>query len=348
MHESLSSENLQRVGFLAFLPAILRKFGVDATEVLTESALSPEALNDPNGAIPFAAMGRLAQIAAAKARCPHLGLEIGAQVKTTSLGLVGELMRNAPTLGAALLDFAAHQHRNAHGGVVYLLTDADNASFGYALYESSVPGYHLICDGAANGVFTLVRELVADMPVTEVLLSRSEPADLAPYHSALGVKLRFNAAQTAVVFPRKLLDQPVGGADRALYKVLEERVRDVWHAGDLDPVTHLRRVLRIALLRGPISADGIAAQMGLSRRTLHRRLEKHGLQFQDVLDETRHEFARQLLANTRLGIGEIGAIVGFEDRSVFSRGFSRWAGVTPGKWRLNLHAAVPNAKLQST
>lgn len=162
---------------------------------------------------------------------------------------------------------------------------------------------------------------------------------MAPYYRAMGVKLRFNAAQTAVVFPRKLLEQPVVGADVERRKVVEERVRDVWHAGDLDPVTHLRRVLRIALLRGPVCADDIAAQMGLSRRTLHRRLEEQGVRFSEVLDETRHEFARRLLANTRLSISRIGSIVGFEDRSVFTRGFSRWAGVNPSKWRSGLGLA---------
>jgi AraC-like DNA-binding protein len=55
----------------------------------------------------------------------------------------------------------------------------------------------------------------------------------------------------------------------------------------LQLLTQLRRILRVALLGGRVSVDEIAAQMDMSRRTLHRRLAVYGLRFQEVLDETR-------------------------------------------------------------
>src|SRR5579863_5560534 len=125
--EVVRSENVQRVGVLAFVPGVLRRFGVDPAEVLAAAGLSPKALDDPESTIPYAAMGVLARIAADKTQCPHFGLEIGNLIVTRSLGIVGEMMRNAPTLGVGLLDFATHQHRNSHGGVVYLLRDQHRA-----------------------------------------------------------------------------------------------------------------------------------------------------------------------------------------------------------------------------
>ena len=331
-------ENLQRVGFLAFLPGVLRRLETDPAEVLAAAGLSAQALDDPEATIPYAAMGRLAEIAAQKTRCPHFGLEIGKQIRTSSLGLLGELMRNAPTLKAALLDFATNQHRNAHGGVAYLLTDKHHAIFGYAVYQPHVSGSHVICDGAAMGCLNLVCELAGTghVPVTELLFTRPEPSDLTPYHRALSVKLRFSAEQTAILLPRSLLDRPVAGADAEYRKIIEKRVSSLWHAGELDTVTRLRRALRVALISGRISADEISAQLGMSRRTLHRRLNTWGLRFQEVLNETRCEFAQQLLANTRLDIAEIGTIVGYSDPSVLTRGFTRWAGMPPSEWRSNI------------
>jgi AraC-like DNA-binding protein len=333
---SSSPENLQRVGFLTLIPEILRRLGADPVEVLAAAGLSAQALDNPEGTIPYVAMGRILMVAADKTRCPHFALEIGKQIRTASLGLVGELMRSAPTLGVALVDFATHQHRNAHGSVVYLLTDKNQAFFGYAVYQPGVPGNHLICDGAAMAAFNIVCELAdpGPVPVSEVLFSRSEPLDLTPWHRSFGVKLRFNADQTAVLMPRSSLDRPLAGADAGLRKTLDKRVRALWHAGEFDTVTQLRRALRIALLSHHISGNEISAQLGMSRRTLHRRLDAQGLRFQEVLDETRYEFAQQLLANTRLGIAEIGSIVGYNDPSVFTRGFIRWAGVPPSKWRI--------------
>jgi AraC-like DNA-binding protein len=338
MREALLPENLQRVGFLSYVPELLRRFGVDPQEVLAAAGLDANALNDPDGTIPYRSMGLLAQVACEKTHCPHFGLEIGRQIRIETLGLIGKLMQNSPTLRVALQDFALHQHRNAHGGVAYLMEDEPQAFFGYAVYQPDVPGKSLICDGAAMGLFTVFCELVGknNAWALEVLLSRSEPQNVAHYRHSFGVKLSFNADQTAVVFPRKMLDKPIAGADARQRIVLEKQVRELWYSGDMDLTTHLRRELRVALMRGHVSAVAIAAHLGMSRRTLHRRLEASGLQFQEALDETRCEYAQQLLAYTRLEIAHITTIVGYTDPSVFTRGFVRWTGMTPSQWRANL------------
>ncbi len=338
MHQEHLPENLQRVGFLTCLPELLRRFGVDPLEVLAAAGLGASALDNPDGTIPYRAMGLLSQLSCEKTLCPHFGLEIGRYIRTETLGLLGDLMRNSPTLRVALQDFAINQHRNAHGGVIYLLEDKMQAFFGYAVYQPNVPGQYLICDGAAMGAFNIFCELAGTghASALEVLLARSEPREVSHYRQAFGVKLAFNADQTAVVFPRRMLDQPIAGADVRRRIVLEKRVQALWHAGDIDIVTQLRRELRVALIRGRFSATTIAQQLGMSRRTLDRRLAASGVNFQDALDETRCEYAKQLLDCTRLQIANIATIVGYADPSILTRGFVRWAGVTPSQWRAKL------------
>ena len=155
----LLTENLQRVGFLSHLPELLRRFGVDPLKVLAAAGLSPHALDKPEGTIPYRAMGLLAEASCERTGCPHFGLDIGREIRTSTLGILGELMRNSPTLRVALQDFALHQHRHAHGGVVYLMEDQLQAFFGYAVYQPNVPGNSMICDGAAMGAFTVFCEL---------------------------------------------------------------------------------------------------------------------------------------------------------------------------------------------
>jgi AraC-like DNA-binding protein len=335
MHTTLPPESLQRVGFLSHLPVLLRRFGVDPIEVLAFSGLNKDALDEPEGTIPYRAMGLLAEAACRSTRCPHFGLEIGRQIRTATLGVLGESMRNSPTLRVALHDFALNQHRNAHGGVAYLFEDGQQAFLGYAVYQPNVPGNYLICDGAATAAFTIFRELAGSGHTSsvEVLFARSEPINITPYRQAFGVKLTFNADQTAVVFPRRMLDQPIRGADPEHRVALERTVRELWHAGEIDLPTQLRRELRVALIRGDVSAIKAAEQMGMNRRTVHRRLDAMGLKFQKILDETRCEYAQQLLVYTRLEINKIATIVGYTDPSVFTRGFVRWTGFTPSQWR---------------
>jgi AraC-like DNA-binding protein len=329
-------ESLQRVGCLAALPAILQRFSVSPAEVLEGAGLSARALEDPDATIPYRAMNRLAQLAAEKTECPHIGLEITSAMEAESLGLVGELMRNAPTLGDALRDFSENHHRLTHGSVAYLLSEGHEAYFGYAVIQSAGPGHGVICDAAAMAAFRLVSELArpAAVRVQEVLLSRSEPQDSTPYRRAFGVKVRFDAEQTALALPRTLLDVPVAGADARQRKRLQKRVASMWFAGELDTLTSLRRTLRVALLRGPVAAGEICRELQIPRRTLHRQLEEQGVRYRQVVDEIRCDVARQLLAYTSLGAGAVGTAVGYTDPSVFTRAFVRWTGMKPSEWRL--------------
>jgi AraC-like DNA-binding protein len=340
MPEILMDENQQRVGFLAVVPSLLKRLGVDPEEVLAAVGLSPGALDNPRAAIPIGTVGQLLQLSAHRTRCPHFGLEIARTVRSASLGILGELLRNAPTLGTGLQDFATHQDQN-HRSVAYLLESDDHAYFGFAVFQPEVAGYSLICDAAALVAFNLACELggPAVLPAAEILLARAEPANLQPYIERFGVNVSFNANQTAVVFPRQSLNVSVAGADAQRRRVLLTRIKTL-SASELDTVTHLRRALRVALLTDRMSVDEVSAEMGMSRRTLHRRLELRGLCFQKVLDETRTEFAQQLLAGTRLSIAEIGRTVGCREPSVFTRMFTRCAGMPPSEWRIQNLAAI--------
>jgi AraC-like DNA-binding protein len=106
-----------------------------------------------------------------------------------------------------------------------------------------------------------------------------------------------------------------------------------WGVGQLDTLTQLRRLLRVAVLKGHVSAEEIAESMAVSRRTLHRRLCSLGTRFEEVLGDTRFGFAEQLLSDTRLNISEISTLVGYADPSILTRLFRRRTGISPTKWR---------------
>jgi AraC-like DNA-binding protein len=93
----------------------------------------------------------------------------------------------------------------------------------------------------------------------------------------------------------------------------------------------------------------IAKSLGMSARTLQRRLGELGTTYQDLLDDVRRRSARRLLASTDLGTGEVAFLLGFEEVNSFSRAFHSWEGTTPSRWRARAttrhrepqHGAVP-------
>ncbi|MBK6351585.1 MAG: helix-turn-helix transcriptional regulator [Proteobacteria bacterium] len=68
-------------------------------------------------------------------------------------------------------------------------------------------------------------------------------------------------------------------------------------------------------------------------RTLSRRLEEFGTGFQQLVDESRFEIARQMLEKTALSVDQIAEAIGYTGASAFTRAFRRWSGTTPAVWR---------------
>jgi len=77
----------------------------------------------------------------------------------------------------------------------------------------------------------------------------------------------------------------------------------------------------------------VAKALGMSTRTMQRRLGELGTTYQDVLDDVRRQSARRLLTNTDLAIGEVAFVLGFEEVNSFTRAFHAWEGTTPVRWR---------------
>jgi len=87
----------------------------------------------------------------------------------------------------------------------------------------------------------------------------------------------------------------------------------------------------------------IAPKLGISPRTLSRKLKNEGTTFERVLDELRHAMAINYFRGQKVSVNEIAYLVGFSEPAAFSRAFKRWTGVSPtdfivqSKMRLESH-----------
>ena len=81
-------------------------------------------------------------------------------------------------------------------------------------------------------------------------------------------------------------------------------------------------------------AEEIAYRLGLSRRTLGRRLASEGLTFEGILSALRADLAQRYLRDEALPISEIAWLVGYKEVSAFTHAFTRWTGKTPREARV--------------
>ena len=92
------------------------------------------------------------------------------------------------------------------------------------------------------------------------------------------------------------------------------------------------------LSNGLPQAAEIAREMGMSERTLYRRLAEEGLTFRDVLAKAQSSLAQGLLRDDTVSIAEIAFLTGFSEQSTFTRAFKRWVGKAPAQFRQQFSA----------
>jgi AraC-like DNA-binding protein len=167
-----------------------------------------------------------------------------------------------------------------------------------------------------------------------VQLPFRRPADVEPLRRVLSAPLTFDADRLTVSFHASDLPEPIGTADPVLYAMMSERVASLESMLGAGVVERARDLLRRLVFLHDAGGSAVASRLGVSLRTLKRRLKDQGASLQGLRDEVRSEAARQLLEHTGKPAGEIAVILGYADASAFTRAFRRWHdGMTPTQWR---------------
>lgn len=335
--QSANTARAHLVG-LGALPVVLERFGVSSRPVLREVGLAPEDFEDPERSATFADLDRLLSACVRRSGCCHFGLLLGEPIRLESYGIAGRLARNAPTVGRALQDLAAYFVLQDSGGTTHVAVRDGVASLAYGIHATGMRNADQVYDLAVVAMRNVMRQLCGiDWRPDTVLLPRSRPHDLRPYRDVLQAPLRFDAMQAALLFPARWLEQPIADADSLLHKLLADRAsRD---RSQMDPLlqNEVRRVVRELLVSGEVSRAEVARRLGMQPRTLVRRLHGSGTTYQELLDDSRAQTARQLLHDTRSSVARIAASLGYHDPTIFTRAFRRWTGVTPREFRATLH-----------
>lgn len=134
-----------------------------------------------------------------------------------------------------------------------------------------------------------------------------------------------------VVFAPEDARRPFLSANPALFRVFDPELQARLDELDRNAsvADRVRSALMEALPGGQPDVGTVARRLGMSSRTLQRRLGAEGTGFQDVLRELRERLARDYLRKTAHTSAEISFLLGYEDPNSFTRAFHLWTGTTP-------------------
>lgn len=168
-----------------------------------------------------------------------------------------------------------------------------------------------------------------------VELAHAGPADVTAYEETFR-QVRFGAPEHIMWVTAASLDLPHCAPDRSLLQILTSHADGLLKQLTRRPSSFAERArsaIAEELSAGHAGAEHVARRLGVSLRTLHRRLSEEGTSPGELVDDVRRTLAMGHLADNSFSIAEISFLLGFAHPNAFHRAFKRWTGVTPKQYR---------------
>ncbi|MFN2745199.1 helix-turn-helix domain-containing protein [Bacillus sp. z60-18] len=150
-----------------------------------------------------------------------------------------------------------------------------------------------------------------------------------------GCRIQIGTNCNRLTLHREDLDRPFISYNAELLEVLTPVLDQSLNQqqASLSITGMVKWILKRSLTSGRPDIQTVASELGMSDRTLQRRLTDEGTSFKQLLTHVRHEQAREYLADPLLDIKEVAFLIGYEDQNSFYRAFRLWEGETPANWR---------------
>lgn len=329
---------------LAPVLAGLRALGREPEVLLGQHGLSEARLADPQVRIDNATILAVWDDAPVVVGDENFGLLAAREYGPGMFHVLDYLVATAPTLGESLARGARHGRLLHDLFRVELLVEGREATL------VQQPGTQMPLPRAQGDFFMgalvlLVRRLSGrDGAPLQVGFRHSAPKDPTPAQRLFRCPVVYRAGENTITFPAAVLQMPSREADPQLANVV------VAHADLLaqqlpvgEPLlVQIKRCVAHGLRDAPTLAT-TARALGMSERTLRRRLEACDTSFQCLLDELRVEAALRLLRDDSRGLDEVALDVGLSGRRALTRALRRATGKTPTQLRAELRSAGGSA-----
>ncbi|MTD58409.1 AraC family transcriptional regulator [Amycolatopsis pithecellobii] len=315
---------------VCLLNRFARERGV--TGVLAGSGLTPQLLEDPTAEVE--ARQELRVVRNLAAALPDAGLALGREYHTTTFGIFGFAFLSSPTVRDAV-NFAL-RYLDLSFSFTIPRAVLVNGQVRLELDDTALPDElaRFLVERDLAAIHTMLADLLpSPVPLLSLDFRHPVPSTVDEYVRLFGVSPRFGQPANLGTFDATLLDTPLPLANEQAVAVCEAQCRTL--------VSRRRRRSGVAydvrerLTRFGALAEGmpgVARDLGMSTRTLRRKLAEEGTSFRALLDEVRVALAEEMLTTGALSIEDVAIRLGYAEASSFIHAFKRWKGTTPSAY----------------
>jgi AraC-like DNA-binding protein len=263
---------------------------------------------------------------------------LSAWAGSTKVGALGLMLLSSPTMAAGMDALARRQNLFNEGDRYAVLERGSDTRICFEPWGTERLGQVQMAEKTVAQILVLLSWAEPGISPTAIELAHAERPDSRELTRTLGLAPKFRAVRTAVVVRTEDLQRPIRGADPDLFRFFDRHLNA--NAGDM-PVAAIvdgsatalaTEAVRDSLHRDVFSSVAIAGQLGLSLRTLQRRLAAEGTSLSAIVEEVRRARAERLL-RAGMPVAEVAVMLGYSGTTAFVRAFRRWLGTTPAVWR---------------
>ncbi|MCB9660742.1 MAG: AraC family transcriptional regulator ligand-binding domain-containing protein [Sandaracinaceae bacterium] len=333
------------VAYLNLLVEMLAERGIDASRLFAGIPFDRDLLTREGGRMSAADWTRFVLRAQELTADPGLGYAFGLRMRPGLHGILGYAALSSATIRDSLEVSARYANvRQAHfrmalepheAGALFTVREKFPIPVARTFFYENILVSIAEAVGTALGRPRAAGDASGDAPALQIWMDTPEPPYFAPFRERLP-PVRFGAVVNGVAVPHEVLAlRPVLADPHASREAIAHCEREL--ALTVDDERDLVIAVRDALGRSP---DGeaprlthVAATLGVSTRTLKRKLAQGGTSFRALLLESQLRRARHLLAHTQLRVAEVAHRLGYENPANFSRAFTQSTGESPSAYR---------------
>lgn len=321
-----------RAGGLAGYAQTLRAMGADPIPLLKQAGLSEAALRDPNKYIPYTALIEAIELPATQLGILDFGMRYAAAQDIDFLGALAVAMRNADTLFAAISVVADQINYHTTGGRIRLeeMEDTGEVFVGFEMLIRPISTNFQLSERVMSYITSISGPFTAEkLKPRAIYIKHKRLSPMDVYEHRLGIAPVFNAPFNGMVVDREQMYLKRPGVAADAQKAITEFINAQMPRKNIGIGEQAHIALKRLMRFRPVSADDLAAALGLHVRTLQRRLKDEGKTFNSVKDDVRRELAEAYLAQEALSLSNVSYLLGYADQAVLTRKCHDWFAATP-------------------
>lgn len=329
----LDRRPLARYAALSGYIELSDELGVDADDLFRQSGLDVAGLSQQDRWITADAVADVLEKTAAQSGRDNVGVLLAENRRLANLGPLGVVIRDEPSLRGALHTLMRYNHMYNEAVQTRLVENGETATIRVELHLGQARPARQSIELAVGSLFGILASLAGERwrPLA-VRFGHAPPSEPSVHRRVFGA-VSFNNDFNGIVLRAGDLDVPNAMAEPLLLPYAQRLLAPPGQSVDATVVNHTRELIETLLPAGRCSIERVARGLGMSRRTLHRKLQRAGTTFTDLLDGSRVDLAQHLVGNRDNSLTDVAEMLMFSSPSNFSRWFRHHFGMSPREWR---------------